>query len=257
MMAHKILVTGAAGRIGQAFVREHGSQYELRLADRDTGALAQMAGEVVHLDITDLDACMRACAGVHSVLHLAADPLPDADFHSSLLPTNIVGTYNVFAAAKAQGCKRVVFASSAQAVEGYPLDVQVDESMAPRPKNMYGVSKAFGEALASLFADDGSLVTVAVRIANVALFQPGEQHSPRDVAAFISERDTVHLLARCIEAELTGFTVVHGVSDNRYKRLAIERTRHVLDYRPRDDAFKILEGSADAPERQPLPRQDR
>ncbi|NHZ66948.1 NAD-dependent epimerase/dehydratase family protein [Massilia sp. CCM 8694] len=250
MTAHKVLITGAAGRIGTAFVRELHGQFDLRLGDLDSAALAHMGGEAVHLDVTDLDACMRACAGVQTVLHLAADPLPDADFHTSLLPTNIVGSYNVFLAAKAQGCRRVVFASSAQAVEGYPLDVQVQENMAPRPKNMYGVSKAFGEALASLFADDGTLVTVAVRIANVATFHAGERHSARDVAAFISERDVVQLLARCIDADLSGFTVVHGVSDNRYKRLAIERTRSALDYQPRDDAFAILEGEAgDTPAR--------
>ncbi|NHZ91394.1 NAD-dependent epimerase/dehydratase family protein [Massilia sp. CCM 8733] len=248
MTARKVLVTGAAGRIGRSFVREQHGRFDLRLGDLDSAALAHMGGEAVLLDVTDLDACMRACAGVHTVLHLAADPLPDADFHASLLPTNIIGSYNVFLAAKAQGCRRVVFASSAQAVEGYPLDVQVQENMAPRPKNMYGVSKAFGEALASLFADVGDpLVTVAVRIANVAAFHAGERYSARDVAAFISARDVVHLLARCIDADLSGFTVVHGVSDNRYKRLAIERTRSVLDYRPRDDAFALLEGETGAP----------
>lgn len=242
MTARKVLVTGAAGRIGKAFVAAQQDRYALRLGDIDSGALAPMGSDAVQLDVGDLAACMRACAGVDTVLHLAADPSPDADFHTSLLPTNIIGCYNVFLAAKAQGCRRVVFASSAQAVEGYPVDVQVHEDMAPRPKNMYGVSKAFGEALASLFADDGSLVTVAVRIANVAAFHAGERHSARDVAAFISERDVVQLLARCIDADLSGFTVVHGVSENRYKRLSIERTRSVLDYRPRDDAFALLEG---------------
>lgn len=240
----KVLVTGAAGRIGSAFVRSQHDRFDLRLGDLDTARLSQADGELIHLDVTDPAACMRACAGIDTVIHLAADPLPDADFHTSLLPTNMIGTYNMFLAAKAQGCKRVVFASSAQAVEGYPLDVQVHEGMPPRPKNMYGVGKAFGEALAAFFAYESTLVTVAVRIANVAEFHEGEQHSARDVAAFISERDVVHLLARCVQADLTGFTVVHGVSDNRYKRLAIDHTRKVLDYRPRDDAFAILAGDA-------------
>jgi uronate dehydrogenase len=242
MKPHKVLVTGAAGRIGSAFVRAQHSNFDLRLGDLDIERLAHVGGDIVHLDVTDLDACMRACAGIQTVIHLAGDPSPDADFHTSLLPTNIIGTYNLFLAAKAQGCRRVVFASSAQAVEGYPLDVQVQEEMPPRPKNMYGVSKAFGEALASFFAHESSLVTVAVRIANVAEFHAGEQHSARDVAAFISERDVVQLLARCVDADLSGFTVVHGVSDNRYKRLAIDRTRDLLGYRPRDDAFAILAG---------------
>jgi uronate dehydrogenase len=162
---------------------------------------------------------------------------------TSVLPVNIVGTYNMLLAAKTQGCKRFIFASSAQAIEGYPKDVQVHETIAPRPGNLYGVGKAFGEALASLYANDGEMTTIAVRIANVNEFHPGEVHSHRDVAAFISVRDVVGLLGDCVDAELKGFHVVHGVSNNRYKRLSIDDTRKVVGYAPLDDAFAILEGS--------------
>jgi uronate dehydrogenase len=55
-------------------------------------------------------------------------------------------------------------------------------------------------------------------------------------------RDVVALLRDCVDAELNGFHVVHGVSDNRYKRLSIDETRKVVGYAPLDDAFKILEG---------------
>lgn len=245
MSKRKLLVTGAAGRIGTAFIRAQRERFDLRLADIDISRLSDSTCEIVKLDVTDAASCLRACEGVDTVLHLAADASPHADFTTSLLPTNIIGTYNLFVAAKAQGCRRVVFASSAQAIEGYPLDVQVQEDMPTRPKNLYGVSKAFGEALAFFFAHESGLTTVAVRIANVAEFHAGERHSARDVAAFISERDVVHLLTRCVEADLSGYNVVHGVSDNRYKRLAIDQTRKILGYEPADDSFVILEGSVE------------
>jgi uronate dehydrogenase len=241
MSARKILVTGAAGKIGSAFYKAYGDELVLRLADLDVSKLAD-SSERFALDITDLSRCHEACEGIDTVIHLAADPNPDADFMTSVLPVNIVGTYNMLLAAKTQGCKRFIFASSAQAIEGYPKDVQVHENMAPRPGNLYGVGKAFGEALASLHANDGAMTTVAVRIANVNEFHPGEAHSHRDVAAFISVRDVVALLRDCVDAELNGFHVVHGVSDNRYKRLSIDETRKVVGYAPLDDAFKILEG---------------
>lgn len=237
-----VLVTGAGGRIGSAFWRAQKASFKLRLADIAVAPLMTSGCDVVELDVSDLASCMRACEGVHTVVHLAAHVSPQAEFMGALLSTNIIGAYNMFAAAKAQGCARFVFASSAQAVEGYATDMQVQEGMPCRPKNLYGASKAFGEALASMFADDGKLTTVAVRIANVAQFEAGQTHSARDTAAFISERDTVALLTRCVEADLAGFTVVHGVSDNRYKRLSIDRTREILQYRPRDDAFAILAG---------------
>lgn len=243
MNTRKILVTGAAGLIGSAFWKAQADNMDLRLADIDESRMPDSAQRFA-LDVRDQASCLEACAGIHTVIHLAGDPNPDADFMSSLLPVNIVGTYNMLFAAKAQGCKRFILASSAQAIEGYPKDVQVHEGMAPRPGNHYGVSKAFGEALASLYANDGDMTTIAVRIANVAQFHPGETHSPRDVAAFISVRDVVALLGNCVEAELNGFHVVHGVSDNRYKRLSIDTTRKVVGYAPLDNAFEILEGRA-------------
>jgi uronate dehydrogenase len=243
MSAGKILVTGAAGKIGSAFYSAYGDELDLRLADVSVTQFHD-SQKNFSLDITDLSRCLEACKGIDTVIHLAADPNPNADFMTSVLPVNIVGTYNMLLAAKTQGCKRFIFASSAQAIEGYPKDVQVHECMAPKPGNMYGVGKAFGEALSSLYANDGEMTTVAVRIANVAEFHPGEVHSPRDVAAFISVRDVVALLRNCVEAEMSGFNVVHGVSDNRYKRLAIEKTKRVVGYAPRDDGFGILEGHA-------------
>lgn len=243
MSARKILVTGAAGRIGTAFWTAQADRLDLRLADIDVQTFPKSA-QSFSLDVRDQSSCLEACEGIDTVIHLAADPSPDANFMTSLLPVNIVGTYNMLFAAKAQGCRRFIFASSAQAIEGYPKDVQVHEHMLPRPGNLYGVSKAFGEALASMYANDGQMTTLAVRIANVAQFQQGETHSHRDVAAFISMRDVVALLRSCVDAELSGFHVVHGVSDNRYKRLSIDKTREVVGYAPTDDGFEILEGHA-------------
>ncbi|WP_285348459.1 NAD(P)-dependent oxidoreductase [Pseudomonas sp. ME-P-057] len=243
MNPRKILVTGAAGLIGTAFWSAQIDKLDLRLADIDVQTLPESA-QRFSLDIRDLPSCLEACKGIDTVIHLAADASPDADFMTSLLPVNIVGTYNMLLAAKTQGCKRFVFASSAQAIEGYPQDLQVHENMAPRPGNFYGASKAFGEALASMYANDGQMTTIAVRIANVADFRPGETHSHRDVAAFISVRDVVALLRDCVDTDLSGFHVVHGVSDNRYKRLSIDKTRATVDYAPTDDGFEILEGRA-------------
>jgi nucleoside-diphosphate-sugar epimerase len=71
----KVLLTGAAGRIGTAFREYAGSRYRLRLADRDSAALGNGGGHEV------------ACDGIDTVIHLAADPSPRADFYGSLLET--------------------------------------------------------------------------------------------------------------------------------------------------------------------------
>ncbi len=237
----RVLVTGAAGIIGTAFWQRRHGDFSLRLADLHTGKLAEAPCPFIQLDVADHAACLAACADIDVVLHLAGVPHAGADFDTQLLQPNIIGTHNLFRAAQVKKVKRVVFASSAQAIEGYPLDAQVHEHMPARPANMYGASKAFGEGVASAFAHQHGMTTIAVRIANVAHFAPGQQHSTRDIAAFISERDVVQLLARCIAADVApGYHVVHGVSDNRYKRLSIAATRQLVGYAPQDDGFTLL-----------------
>ncbi|HEI8868110.1 NAD(P)-dependent oxidoreductase [Serratia sp. AKBS12] len=238
----RILITGAAGRVATAYRTAMAGRYPLRLAERDTNLLRDIGAndQVLAFDITDLQACRAACAGIDTVLHLAADPSPDADFCDSLKDNNILGTFNIFRAAKDAGCRRVVFASSAQAVEGYPLDYQVRPDDAPRPKNLYGVSKAFGEGIAAYFAHQEGLSALSVRIANFTTLCADRQLSARDMSAFLSHRDAADLLDRCIRVTDVSYAVVHGVSNNRYQRLSLEETRQLLDYQPQDDAFALL-----------------
>ncbi|MEB6334596.1 NAD-dependent epimerase/dehydratase family protein [Serratia rhizosphaerae] len=238
----RILITGAGGRVATVYRRAIAGRHALRLAERDTACLTDIGAhdEIIACDIRDLQACRRACDGIDTVLHLAADPSPDADFCGSLKDNNILGTFNIFRAAKDAGCRRVVFASSAQAVEGYPLDYQVRPDDAPRPKNLYGASKAFGEGIAAYFAYQEGLSALSVRLANFCTLEPGQQVSARDMSAFLSHRDAADLLDRCIRVDGVHYAVVHGISDNRYKRLSLEETSRLLDYHPQDDAFRLL-----------------
>ena len=237
-----VLLTGAAGRIGSAFFAHVADRYWFRLADRETAGLtgtASQGHEVIPLDVADPQACWEACRGIDTVVHLAADPSPEADFYGSLLDNNIKGTYNVFRAAKDQGCRRVVFASSIHAVIGYPPDVPARPDDAVQPTNMYGVSKCFGEAVAACFAHDG-LSSIAIRIGAYDAPWLREDPSALNLSAYVSERDLNQLLVRGIEAEGVRFAIVHGLSDNRFKRLDLTATRELLGYEPEDDAFRIF-----------------
>ena len=191
------------------------------------------------LDGADPDACRAAGTGIDTVLRLAADASPAADFYASLLDNNIKGTYNIFRAAKDQGCRRVVFASSVQMALSYPPDVQVPAGSPTRPRNMYGVSKCFGEAVASYFADAESRSSIAVRIGCFAEPDGLRGLGFDELCAFVSPRDLCDLLVRCIETPDIRFAIVHGMSDNRVKRLDITATRELLDYQPQDDAFAL------------------
>lgn len=233
-----VLVTGAAGRIGAYFAEHSHDKYNLRLMvhtlDDEAEALRKY-GEVAEGELTDLARMKELCRDIDTVLHMAGDPEPSA-LWSSLLESNIVGAYNTFVAAKAAGCRRVVYASSIHAVSGYPPDVQVKTCEPVNPGDMYGVTKCFGEALGRYMAEQEGLSVLALRI---GAFQPIEaaQHegSIGMLDAFVSQRDLNQLIERCIDAENITFAILNGLSDNRFKRLDISDARALVGYAPQDD----------------------
>jgi UDP-glucose 4-epimerase len=234
----RVLVTGAAGNIGKYFAEHSHDHYELRIMvhqlDQRTDALHPF-GEVVAGELSDLAKLKEFCQGIDTVVHLAGDPDPGAAW-ASLLESNIVGAYNMFVAAKAAGCRRVIYASSIHAVSGYPAEVQVKTSEPVNPGDLYGVSKCFGEALGRYMAEQEGLSVIALRI---GAFQPIE--AARDegsigmLDAFVSQRDLNQLIERCIDVENITFAIFHGLSDNRFKRLDISDARALVGYQPQDD----------------------
>jgi hypothetical protein len=159
----------------------------------------------------------------------------------SVLPRNLVGLYNVFQAAHEASCRRVIFASSVNAVFGYPKDVQVRTDMPVRPLNLYGASKAWGEAVACFYADQRGLSAICLRFGWVIDRDSDlirADHPYLDIA--LTYNDLTRLMVASIDAPDTlRFGVFHGVSNNRWKRLDISDARALLGYMPEDDAFEL------------------
>lgn len=236
----KILVTGAAGRIGSAFVTEMQDHYEFRLVDRVERVHELLPGaESLVASVADPVACQQMVQGRDVILHLAADPSPHADYYQSLQPNNFDATYNIFQAAAAAGCRRVVYASSVQTVLGYPRDHSTPVDTPWKPLNMYAVSKCYGEATARMFASTTGLSAICVRIG--AYERPGfsDPNQQEELTAYVSPRDLNQLFRLCIDTEGIDFAVVHGQSNNRIQRMSLQETRALLGYEPVDDGFEI------------------
>ena len=230
----RVLVTGAAGAIGSVVVAGLGNRWRLRPTD-----LRPSPG-IDALDVVDPESCRAAFAGMDAVVHLAANPDPDAGW-SELRGPNVDGAYTVAAAARDCGVRRLVLASSQQAVSAPPDTVQRRSGDPPRPANLYGATKAWAEAIGAWIAATSSTSVVALRIGYFSISPPaGANATPRNLAAWLSPADCVELIRAAVESDVIGLTVVNGVSANRYRIAELGEAEHRLGYRPTDNAWDHL-----------------
>jgi uronate dehydrogenase len=230
MTSRTVLLTGAAGTIGSAIRPALRARHrEVRLLDMRLPPDPQPGETAVVASILDPAALEVAASGADCIVHLAGIPQDDA--WPALRAANIDGTLNVFEAARHQGVRRVVFASSHHVIAFRELGTHVAIDAEFRPSGLYGATKVFGEALGGLYAAKYGIEVVCLRI---AAFQP-QPHNHRELLLWISPRDMAQLVLRSIEADSIGFLTVFGVSNNTrnpYERAGWEQ----LGYRPEDDS---------------------
>ncbi len=239
--AHKnrsVFVTGAAGRIGSYFAEHAFRDYTLTLmlqGEEEQPSDFEKYGRIVRGDITDMEFLKTSFQGCDTILHLAADASPEQVWES-LLHNNIIGTYNVFAAAKAAKCRRVIFASSIHAVSGYPQGVQIHAHDPVNPGDMYGVTKCFGEAMGRFLSREQGISVIAIRI---GAFQPHEKAEQAGsiglMDTFISRRDLNQLFHRCIDDTKLQFAIFQALSGNRFNRMDISDACELVGFEPEDD----------------------
>lgn len=233
----RVLITGAAGSIGRC-LRQHlqGVYDELRLADIAPQAAAGPGETVVQTDIRDIASLDAAMTGIDCVVHLAGIPVEGP--WETVRDLNIDGCYNAFEAARRQGVKRFIFASSNHAVGFHKRDNLLDDTVLPRPDTRYGASKVFGEALGQLYADKHGLSVASLRIGTFR-----DHDAPlesRQLLSWVSHRDMVQLVRRCIDHPDYHYIVAYGVSNNQRSRWSNDGVAF-LGYQPQDDSEVFAE----------------
>jgi nucleoside-diphosphate-sugar epimerase len=232
----RVLITGAAGRIGRELAYRLHDRYELRLHFHRLVPDDLRHVEHVVADVADFDSIAPAFEGIDAVVHLAADPSTTAPWER-VLHANMIGTYNVFEAARRAGVRKIVFASTNHVMGMYDRDRQwpIYSHQPVRPDSLYGVSKAFGEALGRYYADRYGMSVICLRI---GWFLP----EPTDEISrwmWLSPRDCAQLVWRAIESELE-FGIFYAISGNAQRHWDITDTIEKLGYRPEDDAERYF-----------------
>ena len=228
----RVLITGAAGRIGEVLHQGLKDRYDLRLMYHSKIPASVDGSDAFVGDIVDFEAMLKATKGIDVVVHMAADPNGDAPF-SRTLSLNIMGNYHAYETSRLNGVRRIVFASTNHVTGFYEQEgIYTTTEMAVRPDSFYGVSKVFGEALARYYFDQFGLESICLRIGS---FQPKPQDK-RQLATWLSHRDTVQLVRRSIEASHVKFGIYYGVSDNSRGTWDISNSARDLGYNPEDNA---------------------
>ena len=226
----RLLLTGAAGGLGRELRRRLKAHCAvLRLSDIADLGEAQAGEELMPAPLQDAAEVLSLLADVDAVVHLGGISV-EGPF-DPILQANIVGTYNLYEAARKQRVKLVVFASSNHVTGFYRQDEVIDASMPVRPDGHYGLSKAFGENLAQFYFDRYGVETVSLRIGS-SFPEPADR---RMLATWLSYDDLERLVLASLTAPVVGHTVIYGVSDNVTTWWDNTSARHI-GYRPRDSS---------------------
>ncbi len=227
-MKKTILITGAAGDVGTHLRRELAKKYRIRASD--LRSLKKVGKETfMRADISRMADALRITKGVDAIVHLGGYSVEGP--WEGILSANIVGCYNVFEAARRNGVKRIVFPTSNHAVGFYRRSTTIDHRVYPKPDSRYGVSKVFGEALGSLYADKYGMEFLMIRVGNV---NPAPIDKRR-LSIWVSPRDLAQLVTIGIEHPEIRFEIVYGISGNT-RAWYDNANAFRLGYKPKDNA---------------------
>ncbi len=234
----RIVITGAAGMAGRGvrpLLRAAGHELVLLdLVDPDPvdGERATIAS------VRDIAAVREVVRGADVVVHLGG--ISRERPWEDVLAANVDGTRTVLDAAREEGVRRVLLASSTHAVGFHPAPAEPVDHLPPRPDSLYGVTKATMEALGSVYADRHAMSVVSARIGTL-LDRPNGR---RSLSTWLSFRDLARLIEAVAALEEPGHHVVWGVSRNTrawFRPDAGER----IGYYPEDDAEAFAGGIDD------------
>ena len=235
----RVLVTGSAGAVGNAVcvaLAERG--HTVRGADiRPTPNVA----DVITGDLADKATVYRAVEGMDTVIHLAAY-VNNGELVETLLGPNVLSPYYICEASRELGVKRLVLTSSVQVIEGFGRTgrtIGVDEGM--RPRNLYALTKAWGEVMGEMYANCYDLSVINVRIGWLPRNQQQADAIARSEYAkniYLSYADAQRFFVRCVESEIpaAGESIVlfAGSKTAEVPHMDLEPARALIGYTPQD-----------------------
>ncbi len=209
-MLNKLLITGANGGLGSVCRKRltHLAKTVRVSARKDLGNAAAHE-EIVYCDLADKDAVEAMVHGCDGIVHMGGQAT-EANW-DTIRAANIDGIFNLYEAArKSPVTPRIIFASSNHAIGFHEQTERLDAKSPTRPDGLYGVSKVFGEAMASMYYDKFGIETASIRIGSC--FPEPINH--RMLSTWMSYDDFVLLIERIFMVPRLGCPIIYGASAN-------------------------------------------
>ena len=207
-MNPRVLITGAAGRVGQLLTPLLRQSYSLRLCDVKPIPHGLPEDELLQGDLADPAFTSQAAAGVSAVVHLAGLVASQVSFEDTLSP-NYLALLQLLAACRHQSIPRFVFASSHHILGLLPSNQTYTESAPIAPDGFYALSKAFGEAACAMYAHRFGIRTLIIRIGNA----DPQVSDARRQRLWVSARDLAQLISIGLTHPAISCQTVYGVSN--------------------------------------------
>jgi uronate dehydrogenase len=242
----KFLMTGASGRLGshlRPWFKANGRDYKatdiVPAADGERFELADLA------DRAAVDALLTS--NIDAIVHLGG--MAKENKWQTILDANIIGTYNIFEAARKAGISRVIYASTYHVQGMYPTaDVPIALDDPYRPDSLYAVSKMFGEGLSRLYFDKFGIECLAIRICTAG--NPGNN---REARLWLNRDDLARLILHALDVETLGHRTVYGIS-NRENAFFYNKDDPTWTFEPEHNGSELQDVDPNGPLEENEPR---
>lgn len=213
----RVLFVGATGVIGRQVVPVLAESFDLKLAAREAGRIADIA--VQQCDIRDYDQVETLVRDVDAVVNCAIetprrtggklidDCTPDEimQYNHGAIDVNTRGAYHLYEAAARQGIRKFVFISSMTAVMGHPKYERIPEEPTARASNFYACTKLFGEQLGAVYSNTTSLEVICLRLGqpypSMTYFDNLQLLSPTERGLMVAVQDVAQAMRCALESE--------------------------------------------------------
>lgn len=244
----KVLITGAAGRLGRRLAVALAVDHDLVLGD----LLLLDDPRAVVLDVTDLDAARAAAQGCDAVVHMAILDWPPCSARDALryagraIAVHATGTHNMLQAAWEAGASRFVHISSLSVVDSLPAGTPVGSDTRHYSNSIYGMTKGFGEDICRMFHLTMGLPVTVLRLGtlftpeadgawlgNVFFADAADQPAPGPGSSRVHVDDVARAIGVALWKPEPAYAIVNIVGADADPRWDQEAARQALGWEPR------------------------